>query len=378
MPSDERVYTGINAGAPREARHYGIDLLRLVSMLMIPVLHVLGQGGVMAKTASNHSTYYACWLLETACLCAGNCFGLISGFVGIRARFRVKKILRMIMTVEFYSLLLTLVLGLSHPEWINRDVLLKSVLPIQWKAWWYYSAYVALFFLMPFLNKGIQALTIKEKKQLLVLLFVVFSFSTTFSKPFGIDFLELIGGYSLIWLIVLYVFGACLREVMDTGSGGIPIPGRLWCLLGYLLCVLVGWGWKLLVEYHRIKEPAQTTFNRMFLTYTAPTIFGCAVFLLLLFYRIHIRAKGLCRFITVLTPSAFYVYILHTHPLVWEHILNERFTRWLSLPPASALIRSILAAAVIFILCMGLDLLRRCILDFMHKENRFGRLQKRN
>ena len=42
----------MNQSSVKKERHYGIDLLRLVCMYMIPVLHVLGQGGVMARTKS--------------------------------------------------------------------------------------------------------------------------------------------------------------------------------------------------------------------------------------------------------------------------------------------------------------------------------------
>lgn len=31
-------------------RDYGIDLLRIVSMLMVPMVHILGQGGVIGAT----------------------------------------------------------------------------------------------------------------------------------------------------------------------------------------------------------------------------------------------------------------------------------------------------------------------------------------
>ena len=30
-----------------DRRNYGIDLLRIVSMLMIPILHILGHGGIL-------------------------------------------------------------------------------------------------------------------------------------------------------------------------------------------------------------------------------------------------------------------------------------------------------------------------------------------
>lgn len=65
--------------ASTDKRNYGIDLLRMVAMFMVVILHVLGQGGVLAKTAGlkNHIA----WLLETGAYCAVDCFAIISGFV---------------------------------------------------------------------------------------------------------------------------------------------------------------------------------------------------------------------------------------------------------------------------------------------------------
>lgn len=38
-------------------RDYGIDLLRIVSMLMVPMVHVIGQGGIL-KAAVPFSLQY--------------------------------------------------------------------------------------------------------------------------------------------------------------------------------------------------------------------------------------------------------------------------------------------------------------------------------
>ena len=61
-------------------RNYGIDALRLISMFMVVVLHVLGQGGVL-KAAKN-GQYIISWLLEIIAYCAVNCYAIISGYVG--------------------------------------------------------------------------------------------------------------------------------------------------------------------------------------------------------------------------------------------------------------------------------------------------------
>lgn len=348
-----------DTGRRETERNYGIDLLRIAAMLMIPVLHVLGQGGVLGRTAQNAANYYACWLLETACLCAVNCYALISGYAGSRARWKPEKLLYLSGRVLFYSLSITAVLGTVHPDWIERDILLKTFLPFQWKTWWYYSAYAGLFFLMPVLNRGLQGLSVREKKRLLPLLFLVFSVLTCFSKPFGIDPLELTGGYSVIWLLVLYLVGACLRE-----SAWPRLPKAIW-LSGFFLNVLLAWGWKYLTDTGVLPSPADTQYARLFLTYTAPPIFLCGVCLLLFFAGLKIRSAWMRRLIRGVAPLTFSIYIIHTHPLIWEHILKEAFVKWRTMQPQESLPRVLLAALLIFTACALIEYIRSMLARFL-------------
>jgi len=399
-------------------RNYGLDLLRMVSMLMVAVLHVLGQGGVMARTGSNMATYYTCYFLEAACLCAVNCYGMLSGYVGVRSSFRAKKLISMILTVEFYSIVIGLVLGLSNRAWLDRDTLLQILLPIQWKTWWYYSAYIGLYFLMPFLNRGVAALSGHEKRNLMSVSFMIFCVFPLVAKTFSSDFFALVGGYSLIWLIILYVFGACLRlldeenaagqthdpardqgsvqtqgtmpeggavqeagqEIMQeqtpvqpaqsvqkhdggqekggfwTGVLRLPVPVLL---LIFLLSTLLAWFWKYLVDTGVITAPADTVFPRMFLFYHSPTIFANGLAMLLIFRQIRIRPGRLRQIIMLFAPSAFYVYIIHTHPLIWEHILKAALAGWRSMPAAVVLLPVLALAIGIYLGCSCVDIGRR-------------------
>lgn len=63
-------------------RNYGIDLLRIVAMMMIPLLHVLGHGGILGTLTPLETHYEIAWFLEIACYCAVNVYALISGYVG--------------------------------------------------------------------------------------------------------------------------------------------------------------------------------------------------------------------------------------------------------------------------------------------------------
>lgn len=66
-----------------QERNYGIDFLRIISMFMIVILHILGNGGILASVQIGSSNYHLAWILEIASYCAVNCYALISGYVGI-------------------------------------------------------------------------------------------------------------------------------------------------------------------------------------------------------------------------------------------------------------------------------------------------------
>ncbi len=383
----------------KAARNTGLDLLRMVSMLMVAVLHILGQGGVMVRTGVNDPTYFTCYFLEAACLCAANCYALLSGYVGVKSHFSARKLLGMILTVEFYSLVIGLILGLSHRDWMTRETWLQIILPIQWKTWWYYSAYVGLYFLMPFLNRGVKALEPRDRRNLLSVTFILFSVCTMIAKVFFVDPFSLVGGYSLIWLVILYVFGACLRELEQergTSSGsGVSSPDAneasalqekakgLWERIldlrpGALLLIFAGstvlsWLWKVLVDTGVITAPADTQLQRMLLIYHSPTIVINAIALLLLFRQLRIRSTAVSRIITLLAPSAFYVYIIHTHPLIWEHILKGAFSAWSSLSPAVVIFPVLGAALGIYLVCSAIDLVRRMICRLFTGKTGTGR-----
>ena len=48
----------------RQTRNYGIDALRILSMLMIVILHVLKHGGVLDSTETFSVEYRTAWFIQ--------------------------------------------------------------------------------------------------------------------------------------------------------------------------------------------------------------------------------------------------------------------------------------------------------------------------
>lgn len=84
-------------------RNYGIDLLRIVSMIGVMTLHILGHGGVLDNTKILSFNYDLAWLLEVCAYCAVDCFVLISGYVSVQARHKGSNIVLLWLKTDEYS-----------------------------------------------------------------------------------------------------------------------------------------------------------------------------------------------------------------------------------------------------------------------------------
>ena len=89
------------------ARNYGIDLLRIVSMFLVCLIHVLGHGGVLGATSRLSAEYEIAWFLGICAFCAINCFAMISGYVGFNKKFKFSNLVNLWLQVVFYSVLIT-------------------------------------------------------------------------------------------------------------------------------------------------------------------------------------------------------------------------------------------------------------------------------
>ena len=88
----------------KKERNYGIDLLRIVSMIMVVLLHVLGAGGLLEATFGINNKIV--WLLEVFAFCAVNCYALISGYVGVNSKFKLSNILILWLQVFIYNFII--------------------------------------------------------------------------------------------------------------------------------------------------------------------------------------------------------------------------------------------------------------------------------
>jgi len=326
-------------------RNYGIDALRLWSMLLIVMLHVLGQGGVLAN--ADGVSFRVSWLVEIIAYCAVNCYALVSGYVGYTEEerpYRYSKYLKLWLQVVCYSFGMTLAAFILRPDVIDLKTLICSLFPVATCHYWYFTAYTALFFFIPSLNRMLRAHSERQLNGLVFLILVLFSVYTILSAAIGTDPFKLGGGYSMLWLMSLYIVGAWLKKC---GIVQRISTKKAWAAL--ILSVLITWIGKAWLP--------EKTYAYLLVSYVSPTVIIMAIAYLVLFSRMRVSYKS-AKLIEAFAPAAFGVYLIHTQKAVWSYLLQGAFSRFALLKGALIPLAVTGSALAIFIICILIEKLR--------------------
>lgn len=288
-------------------RNYGIDLLRCVSMLMIVIIHIYNRGGLIAKTDQTRLWYLDRGLL-LVCLGAVNLYAMISGYVMLNGSFRLRKLISLWMQVVLIGVLLCAIGELLAPQTIGREQWHRALMPITQKEFWYFSAYAGVFLLTPIVNRGIRALSQKQAFCLLVGCVLLFSVGSILGYALQGDPYGIASGYSVLWLLVLYVIGACLKhtQLLEKRS----TPGLL-CTMAVCFVLSIVYYWVCKASSNALlHERGKLAFN-----YVSPLMLIFDIGMFGLFARMNIKRKAAQKLIAFLASLTFSVYVIHVHPL---------------------------------------------------------------
>ena len=190
------------------SRHAGFELLRILSMMMIVLMHGIGHGGLGTTAAPGTFPYFTYWLLFMLGRVSTNCFVMLTGYFMWQSKTKVSRLFRIEMQVLFYSLL-TFVIGLFvNSVSLSAGTLLRAVFPTTSCVYWFCSCYFILYLAIPLLNKIIASLTRAQHRFMLIVLFLLFSLWSTVCFWSGMARVE--NGYSYVWFFVLYFTAAYL------------------------------------------------------------------------------------------------------------------------------------------------------------------------
>ena len=199
------------------SRETSYELLRILAMCMIISLHYLSKGNVLTSLADSgkmNAAEVAAWVVEALCLPAVNVYVLISGYCGRSGSFRMSKVIRLWGTAIFYSVGITLILGMTGNLTTAQGTMAVSeltiydwmnvVFPVVTEEYWFLTAYLILYLFMPFLNAGMEKISQKDFRRILISLLIFFSVAkSVLPMQLPTDH----KGYDVLWFVCLYLLG---------------------------------------------------------------------------------------------------------------------------------------------------------------------------
>lgn len=231
-----------------------------------------------------------------------NCFILISGWFGIKPKWR--SFFSLYLIYSFYNLLHPIKRiigayvrgdGFVLPYSIG-DIIERTLFPFSHGGLWFMDCYLALFLMAPLLNVAIEHM---DKKKFLYVIGLLTALNVYFDYFWNMHIITKIG-YSISQFVYIYLIGAYLHKYVTAAT----IDENRWKWFGgYVLCG-VFWGcfslWSLSVTPPPINHWEPMAYNN-------PILILMAVCFFLFMMSWHFKSK----FVNWLAASTLAVYMLN-------------------------------------------------------------------
>lgn len=339
-------------------RNANMELLRLISMLMVVFLHGLWKGENLQGGSVFANTALA-WIFECLSIVAVNVFMLISGYFMSMSRFRLERLISLVLQTVFYSLGVFLVcgaLGLVDYRASGTYEILGYVFPLNMGIYWFITSYVIVYVLSPLINR---ALKYVSSTQLATVIFILLAYESLLKTvlPFRLEDDD--NGYSAIWFLTVYLIGAYFRKY---GFRFLKTTFR--GMLMYVVCAGLIFAETMALTYisdttghfSEIKTVA-IEYNHVFNILAATGIFAAFINMK--------EMKGILKTVVLkLSPLALGVYLLHESPSIryeWQKWVGVYDIK--NLGTLSFVGHLFLGVLIVFAAGLSIDFVRKTIFD---------------
>ena len=344
-------------------RKLGLDALRVITMLMIVALHYFFHGGMLNIIAIKNLSNVITWGLEAAFIVAVNCYVFISSYFLVKSQFKIKKIIKLVVEVLFYSILIYIIFVLTGKKELTIDNIITNFLPILNKKYWFITVYLAMYVLSPFLNRLIYNMDKNTHKNLIIILICIFSIWPSV-MPFA-DTFDKTNGYSLYWFIVIYFIGAYVRIYKDEKENKKYKYLSCYILIAAIMFVSKFILYYLYSRYKILKVDYSWTFYK----YNSITVLASSFCLFMFFKNLNIRNKIISKIILITSPLTFGVYLIHDNPYVREILYTKILHTNNYFSSNKYLIVALLSIITVFTICSIIDYLRMMLFKLVVRVN---------
>jgi len=344
-------------------RQANFELLRIIAMLMVVTMHYLMKGNVASSMAEDGSVVnLLTWFIQSACIVAVNVYVLISGYFLVTAEWKISRLLKLVLQILCYSIgvpLVCLCLGVGNvAQWSVYDWGV-AIFPLQMEHYWFATAYIVLYLLVPILSVAVQKM---EKKQLQVTIGVLVLFFSVGKSIIPILIPTDRYGYDFGWFICLFLIAAYIRLY------GIQfLNNTRKALIIYLILVVTifaysaGLGW-LTRSYDLPLSYAMDMVH----CYNHILVLGASVALFCGIRYFRIPKGNFSKIVCAVAPYTFGVYLLH------ENIaIRQLWQSWFGVESVKGsfmfLPHMLITVLVVFVISIIVDYVRSIVFQVVEK-----------
>lgn len=358
----------LQAPTPREGqrrpRNSGVELLKIIAMMMIVLFHVVQtlssdpseypfHDYVMKIGSSTQSVQQIVLALISFFGNIGNTvfFVCSAWFLLDQNRSGKQKILQILLDVWVVSIcILIIVLVLKHGQ-LRGSLILKQLFPTLFANNWYMTCYVLFLGLYPFLNRMIRQISQKTHLRIAMVLFFLYSVCGGIN-PFINHFFEASGFFFsstlIVWTMIYFMIAYMKLYMPKTAGNGRT--NRIFLAIG-----LCGWiGTVLLTNVLGRKIPLLDGMLMVWNTDSNPFILIMVIAAFNLFRNRDFTNQT----INYVSKLTLFIYIIHENlllrrlyrPAMWQYV-------YLKFGYSQVLLLALCLAAIIFVFALVASML---------------------
>lgn len=314
----------------KQARNSALELLRIVAMLFIVLSHacVHSHFHFSPSTISLNSLFVQWGVLGNLGV---DIYALISGYFLCKSAKSYRSVIRLLLQVWFYSYTLFLVCKFVFHYTYSSGDYLQVFFPTVFQEYWFFTAYVVLSLLAPYVNSFLSKADRITTRNLIITMLILWVIIPTLTSQ------NMYAG-ALAELLFFYIVGAYFRLYPD-----YVIRNKLMLIGITVFSFVLLFGSTVVINFlAKYKDISQNAGITFYSRNSLLTVM-CAIGLFALFLNIPTFTN---RFINTIAACTFGVYLIHDNPVVrffvWMRVFRhaERFD-------SNFLIAQILASTIL-------------------------------
>lgn len=350
-----------------KVRESNYELMRIISTYFIVIYQVMLHGQIF-----EHSSGFieiVCWFIETIILVHVNSFILLTGYFQSKSKRKFSKILSINNQVWFYRIFIMLLLvAIGWISLPHGSDLLNTISPIDYN-YWYICCYLILYLISPILNKVIDNCSEKELRNIIILLFIIFSVLSTFTVD---KFPNANTGRSLSTFILLYFIGGYLNHypigdsyILKKMSNSAK---RVLYLFLFLICATISLlsmvSYNDFISFGTLGKKIGGILGFIHISYASPIVILQSVFYLLFFGTFKFKSK----IVNIISGTSLGIYIISENPYLRSVFYDKIKITSINLVTYKSILYVFLLSIGIFIFCTIIELIRKFLFKIVYNS----------